>query len=445
MRALSFALVFASAHAAGAEPPAGGPTSETCAGRHATSLGQVACELARALPQSTEQTLVVTTLASGELALERRRELAGRLSALLAGELGSSARALPGISSLPAAQSRARATRVIGVTLEIDRARLSATADVLSPPGRFWERFHEQATRVVAHAFAARPLDAELRSYLPKVPLVVSKLHKATLDEPPVALACGDLDHDGSRELAVIGRQRASLGRIVSGAFRPLKSAAWSELSELAQSPLREPIATAIMTSDGRLLLGTTDRASGVELDSELRVVARHAGKLPWGLSACAERDGLGLSAEPVACSGARRGAAAAKQAGEVIDALAATRLVRRDGSAVDVAVARRQSDARLQLRFGKQRLELADAVGAQLALGDLDGDGRLELVTTEPGNEPSNDVLLIRSLHENGVAKPAIRLPVASGLQALAICPPGPNGFSTVVAATGDGLWILE
>ena len=442
--ALALTAVFASASAVRAEQREGGPRSETCAARQGTALGQVACELARGLPESASTTLVVTTLANGELALERRRELAGRLSALVAGEIGSHARALPGIVGLPTAQSSARTMRVIGVTLEIDRARLSATADVLSPPGRFWERFHEQAARIVAHAFAARPLDAELRSYLPKVPLVVSKIHKATLDEPAVALACGDLDNDGSLELAVVGRQRARIGRIVSGAFRALKSTTWSELSELAQSPLREPIAAAAVSSDGRLLLGTTDRASGVELDSELRVLARHEGRIPWGTQSCARRSGLGLSPERVDCSGKSR-APAGKDESDANDAIAAVRWVARDGTALDVSVGRRQRDARLRLEIGKRKVELAEAVGAQLALGDLDGDGRLELVTSDPDVDPSRDALLVRTLSEDGRTEPALRVAVPTGLHAIAVCPPSTSGFSTLIAATGDGLWIVE
>jgi hypothetical protein len=440
--ALALALVLAGASSARAEPRAGGPGSETCAARHGTALGQVACELARGLPAAAGATLVVGTAFSGELTDERRRELSGRLSALIAGELGGQARALPGLVGLPAAQSRARTTRVISVTITFDRARLSATADVLSPPGRFWERFSEQPNRVLTHAFAARPLDAELRSYLPKVPLVISKIHKLSLDEPAVALACGDLDADGSPELAILGRQRARVGRFVSGAFRATKSAAWSDLSQLSPSPLREPIATAAVSSDGHLLLGSTDRASGVELDADLRVLSRYDGRIPWGPSGCAARAELGLSAERVVCAGAAKKGTAAT---ETLDAIASARTLARDGSPLEVSVGRRQNDARLRVAFGKRQLELAEAVGAQLALGDLDGDGRLELMTTEPHADPARDQLLVRTLLEDGRTLPALRLAVPTGIQALAVCPPGANGFSTLVAATGDGLWILE
>lgn len=422
----------------------GGPQSETCAPRHATALGLVACELARGLPQAASETLVVTAAVSGELTKERRAELGGRLSALVAGELGPKAHALSGIVSSLAAHGAARGARVVLVRAELDRSRISATADVLGGAARFWERFADQASRVTAHSFAAQPLDAELRSALPRVPLVISRIHKAKLDEPAVAVACGDIDGDGSPELGVVGRHRLRIGRIVSGAFQATESAAWADLSPLSGAPLREPIAAALLRNDGTLSVGTTDRENLVVLDRELKVLARAAGRIPWSENSCARRTGLGLSADEVACSGTFP-STTAPASNAVVDAVAAARLVGRDGSSLDVRALRRQSDGHVSIRFGTRKLELAEPVGAQLALGDLDGDGQLELLSSEATQDPAADALKIRTLPENGPLAPGLTVPVPSGLQALAVCPPGPNGFSTIVAAAGDGLWVLE
>jgi len=431
--------VFGAASSGRAE---GGPQSESCERRHGTALGLVACELARGLPRATTDTVVATAAVNGELTKERRAELGGRLSALVAGELGSSARALSGVVSSLAAHSAARGARVVVLRAELDRSRFSATADVLGGAARFWERFAEQGSRVTAHSFAARALDAELRSLLPRVPLVISKIHKAKLDEPAVALACGDLDGDGSPELAVVGRRRARIGRVVSGSFVASESAAWSELSPLAGAPLREPIATALVRSDGTLSVGTTDRQNLVVLDPALQVLARSPGRIPWSPSSCARRSGLGLAADEVPCSGALPAAASG---GVVIDALASAQLVGRDGSSQPVFAMRRQSDGHVSIRFGARKLEIAEPVGAQLALGDLDGDGQLELVSSEPTADPSADALKIRTLPQSGPLAPGLSVPVPSGLHAVTICPPGASGFSPVVAATGDGLWVLE
>jgi hypothetical protein len=387
------------------------------------------------------KTLVVTTAINGELGTERRRELASRLAALIAGELGPDARAGSGIVSARAALGSARGLRVIAVSAEIDRARLSAAADVLVPPARFWERFAESGPRIAAHAFASRALDSELRSYLPRVPLVISKTHKASLDEPAVALACGDFDSDGSTELAVIGRQRARIGRIVSGAFQPSKAVPWSELSALAPTPLREPIALASVRSDGALLLGTTDRAHGVALDADLRVLARYEGVVPWGEGGCARRSGLGLSPERLPCAGPGR----ARPSEDLVDAVAAGSTLGKTGARLPVLAARRQRDGSVELRIGERQIHLPDAVGAQLALGDLDGDGHVELLTTDPSADPARDAVRVRTLSDDGRARPVLRVEVPSGVHALAICPPGQNGFSPIALATGNGLWILE
>jgi hypothetical protein len=96
-------------------------------------------------------------------------------------------------------------------------------------------------------------------------------------------------------------------------------------------------------------------------------------------------------------------------------------------------------------LQIAERDIELPDAVGAQLALGDLDGDGHVELLTTDPGTDPSRDSLLVRTLSEDGRAKPALRIDVPGGVQAVTICPPGPNGFSAIALATGKSLWIVE
>lgn len=440
--ALALAVVLASVNATSAAPSANGPTSD-CA-RQGSALAQTACELARGLP-ALPAALVVTTRAAGaELTPERGQRLAERLSGLVAGQLGAGARAVSGMTSPSAAQSLARSAQVVALELELDRARLAVTADVLPAPGRFWERFQAAAPRIQAHAFAARPLDAELRSYLPRVPLVISRVHKATLDEPAIALTCGDLDRDGAPELALVGRQRTRIGRLVGGVFRATRSAAWSELSPLAPSPLREPIGTAFITPRGTLLVGTTDRAAGLELDGTLTVLARYESKLPWGNAGCTRRLGVGLAPALEACAEPPR-SSPESAVDAAVDAIAATQLVARDGTTTEASVARRQRDARLELRLGAKRLELQAPAGAQLALGDLDGDGRLELVTSDPTTEPERDVLTIHTLGPDGAVKLVLRVAVPSGLRALAVCPPGESGLSPIAAATGDGLWVLE
>lgn len=456
---LAVALTFAASASAqtradgasGRRPAAGTEATDACAQREATALGQVACELGRdlsraccdaasgAAPGTPEAWVVATTKVSAELGPEKQAELGERLARLLVGALGARASARPGIVGWPTVVAEARGARVVALTVELDRTRIAVSADLLAARTRFWERLAAPTPPVVAHAFAARALDPELRAFLPRVPLVLSKVHRATLDEPAVAVACGDLDADGSPEIAVVGRQRAHVGRVVAGAFRPSVSAQWPALSPLASTPLREPIASAAIGSNGNLIIGSTDRDAAVVLDAGLRVIARHAGRLPWGSDGCAQRVALGLASEPVPCAGVARTAST-----ELVDAVAAAPWREKSGRTVLASAARRQSDGRVRVRIGARSAELEPA-GAQLALGDLDGDGQLELVTTSPSSDPSQDFLAVRTLRPDGKTAPGPRVNVPTGVRALAICPPGPRGFAPIVAATGDGLWILE
>jgi hypothetical protein len=127
------------------------------------------------------------------------------------------------------------------------------------------------------------------------------------------------------------------------------------------------------------------------------------------------------------------------------VDAVAAGSTLGKTGARLPVLAARRQRDGSVELRIGERQIHLPDAVGAQLALGDLDGDGHVELLTTDPSADPARDAVRVRTLSDDGRARPVLRVEVPSGVHALAICPPGQNGFSPIALATGNGLWILE
>jgi hypothetical protein len=136
-----------------------------------------------------------------------------------------------------------------------------------------------------------------------------------------------------------------------------------------------------------------------------------------------------------------RRSAAAA----DLIDAVAGARIAASDGTLLEVYAARRQRDGRIEIAVGARRIELPDAAGAQLALADLDANGRLELVTSENTSDPGLDAIRVRTLNDDGSLSDAFRVPVPSGVRALATCPSEGDGLAPIVAATGDGLWVLR
>jgi len=418
-------------------------TSAECTKRHSTAIGQVACTLAQGLGAAHTPTLVVLLEFETNTRAERLDGLSARLSSSLAGELGPRARAA---GDLISAQELPRLAvpgqRLIALRVRLDANQLSAVADELSGVPRFWERLRNVGPGSRARAFAARPLDAELRTFLPPVPLVVSRIDKSgPLDEPSVALACGDADADGSLEIVSVGRQRVQLGRLARGKFVAGQTLAWSALADVAPRPLREPIGSAVVRAPGSLEIGLSDRTDAVRFDASLRAVQRYPERLPWPGGGCARLEAIALGSKRTECAGS----ASSAPGDHGVDAIAGIRWTGRDGRERSVFASRRQKDALIELELGSQRVTLPDPAGAQLALGDLDGDGSVELVTTADTRDPSQDFARIQTLGEDGTAQEVLRVPVPAGVHAVAICPAETAGLAPIVLATGEGLWVLR
>jgi hypothetical protein len=270
--------------------------------------------------------------------------------------------------------------------------------------------------------------------------LVLTRIDKARIDEPSVALACGDLDGDGAIEIVSVGRRRIQVGRIRGGSFEAELSRAWSELSEVAPRPLREPLATASILAPNVFRVGITDRADGLDLNARLAPVARYAGLVPTWFGACASVVFNGFSSEQSACGKKPNPNSSAGS----IDALAGARVVRRDGSSSEVRLSR-QPNAELQIDVAGKRVPLDEKVGTSLAVGDLDGDGQPELITTLDTLDPSADAVVVRTLTTEGKLVEAFRTSVPAGVRAVAVCPSEGELLKPLVIATGDGLWIAR
>src|SRR5262249_35060663 len=93
--------------------------------------------------------------------------------------------------------------------------------------------------------------------------------------------------------------------------------------------------------------------------------------------------------------------------------------------------------------------------VGAQLAIGDLDQDGEPEIITSLDTLNPMEDAVVVRSWSRVAVsaAQPAVtpklrevlRFPVASGVRAIAVCPPDGPGRAPFVVATSDEILVVR
>ena len=414
-----------------------------CEDRHASTLGRIICELGLELPKPTTPLLVVASEILSEPHAVRTEELARRLARRVAGELGQSARASERVLDRNRARRMApRGLDLVVLRAELSRDRFAVTAEWIPAARTFWERFRPALAGTSAHAHATGAPDAELMAYLPPIPLVLTRIDKAAaLDEPSVAVACGDVDADGSLEIVHVGRRKIVLGRLNRGTFLVTSSVAWQDLSRISARPLREPIASAAVYAGGGLEVGISDRAEALRLDRSLRVVERFAGQIPWPHGGCATLTATGLSPERTRCAAP----APTRDAELGIDALAGARLVRRDGSALAVFASRR-SDGQLELEFSGHRVPVAPmTVGAQLAIGDLDADGRPELLTTLDTLEPNRDALLVHTLSDDGTLQEALRVEVPSGVRSVAVCPHQGGALAPVVLGTGDGLWVVR
>jgi hypothetical protein len=311
----------------------------------------------------------------------------------------------------------------IGGVLRVDAELRRATG--------LWQRILHDKPRAEQRAFVEVALDAELRALIPPPPLVVGQISKLAAPERGiVALACGALGDEGGQELALISRRNVRVGHIASGAFVERKRAAWSALSAVAAAPLREPIANAEITPRGTLRIGLTDRRDGVELSRELTLLQRFEGQFPVA-GGCAARRDLGLSAEVEQCA-AHREPPLGAPATSTFDAVA--------GSGRS-SVGRELGSARL--RVPQSRL-LGGHVGAQLAVGDADTDGALDLAYSSDTLETAKDRLTLVTLTDK---TPITRFELpAPGIGAIAICNrrEGP-GMAPIVLAVGDELWLLR
>jgi hypothetical protein len=435
-----------------APAPAPGPPPKTSA------LVYVSTEIARALGQVPAGAIVVVSPLASDVAAPKADELAVKIGAQIAGRIGV-AKAHPSPAPLAVARGvSGRAASLVYVQLEIVRGELRATADLYPVVSNGWERLRNPVPGPRAHAFATAPLDAELRSFLVPVMLEQTSLHRAKHEETDVlAVGCGDVDGDGGLELVVVSRSRVALGRLRAGKFVVDRSAPWSSIASRAPVPMREPLASAVVSPRdhrGEILLGTTDRG-GVVIDGQLVAKRQLTGiPVPGGEGeACALVNAEQSSYEGVvvSCTTPPKGDPAAVLAPPAprYDAISALDSVGKDGSVVPY-LAVREPSGKLRLRRNDPIAApprdrsgdiVIDGIGAQIALVDLDLDGVPEIATT---TENEADMLVVSAITKNGVAA-RLRFPAKDGVRALGACPPEAKGAPALVAVTSSEVWLVR
>lgn len=425
------ACVAISAAPASAEPSA---QQQACQSKP-RSLAALACSLAEQLgPAARGANVRVVELKSDrEFAAqaELKDRVAGELAAALRPPEARSDAAAQGAEA-PKAESGASNRRSVEVKIEKAGGVLRLNAELRRSLG-LWQRALHRPQGSVAHGFAEAPLDAELRALIPPPPLVVSEVLKLKAPERGiVALACGPLSDDGAQELVLVTRSNVRVGHIAGKAFAERKRVAWSALSPIAPTPLREALGSADIQA-GSLRVGLSDRRDGLALGPDLTVAARYPGRFPVTGGGCFERSGLGLRALLVSCSDSTPSAATSGPAAAQVDAVAST----------GVAWVARDSTTTRLVGSGLESLK-AVPTGAQLALGDLDSDGNPELAYAADTLDGAQDRLTLVTL-EAGKATRRFELPAPS-ISAIAMCRRREGaGMAPLVLASEGELWLVR
>jgi hypothetical protein len=417
-----------------------------CSNGAAPALSELSCELARGLGALPGGIAVASAPVASEKPLPKRDDLSSRIAASIAAAVGGSARALPGALSLAEARKAAGDAKVLVLaTPELAHGKLQVTAVVYPVALGFWDRLRDAEATPTTRATGVRHLDGEIGALLPKnlFAFAAPRIERVAAISDVVALACGDVAGHGEAELLAVGRRKVQLGAVNGGRFSIRAEASWTALSPIAPSPLREPIGSAEIESGARVAIGLTDRASGLWLSPSLEPLEKQEGVLPWGAAGCLSRAGISLG-PPHPCKPGATVAIDAATATDV-DAFASGTTVGASGKVVRVVAFRSARTREVTLRDDAGRTATTPISGAALALGDLDLDGDPELVTSVDTDKPEADAVVVSTWTRAGEVVPRLRIPVKDGVHALAACPAEDLSVAPIVAATGNGLWIVR
>lgn len=418
-----------------------------------SAITSVTSTLARALPDVPGPVLVVGGKLTSDIGAPRADALSVTIARVFAG--ARSWAVASEVMSLGDARIAARRYKHLAHVLPvIQKGRLLLTVDVYPIPSTVWARARNPSPGSRAHAFAEAPIDAEVRSYLDALPLEdkPAGARAKSFERDVLALACADLDRDGAPEILMSSRGRISLARIRGGAVVPVLTRSWADLSPLDPTPMREPVAllapqpiASVLAPDRRLVASITDRARAVVLDARLEPVAAFAGMaIPDGERfACARMQDLVVTGPLDRCDDGAPTPTRASVGGRY-DALASGAFVEPSGKTFRVTAGR--EDRILEVFDDAGHKTRGPRIGAQLALGDRNQDGAIEVFTSldvEPGG--ADAVVELTWDRVKSKLTERTRFPVAAGVRALAVCPPDTTKRAALVVATSDELWVMR
>lgn len=423
-------------------PPATEAAFQPCEDTNA--LAALGCELAQQLSPHQPGAVVALEVTQGENggATLRGEALAERLAQVVAGTMAVTNRGTA--KTLGAARARALGTQpIVVLSPTIRGASLDVTGDVYTGRESFWDRPKSRKSTVLGHAFATRAIDAEIKSFFQVTPLVVTRIDKGRLPSgAALALACGDLDGNGSLELALATRHSLSLGTLRGGRFATVRHVRLDALSPVSATPLREPLSTLNLAAGRYLDVGSSDREFTRRLNPAFEPIAKSPRQIPWPAFGCAAREGLGLSSTPQDCAAPHSATPAI--AGGPVDAVSGAHWTSLNGAPLEAIASRRMSDGVLEVTDSRGRQTALPGAGAQVALGDLNQDGQLEVVVSRNTQDRKQDAVDTYTWNDVGLTL-SFSFDVPSGVDALAVCPPEDTGLSPIALASGHEIWVVR
>jgi hypothetical protein len=189
--------------------------------------------------------------------------------------------------------------------------------------------------------------------------------------------------------------------------------------------------------------VGITDRAAGVRFGASLEKIAELRAPIPWSGVGCLARSGVAIGS-PVPCVDGDVNPVRSANVVDV-DAVAGAAVVDRAGAVRHVAVYRRRTDASLTLVDDAGRTAQIPNAGAAVAVGDIDLDGNPEIAVSTNTSKPAEDGISVHTWYPDGTVKVRFSVSAPDGVRALAICPVGGPRQAPVVAATANGLGVVQ